>query len=216
MVFLGQLVKSLVGRCCLLSVYFNKYWPGRLSAGEELPFHLGFMSSDLSWCNPSWAGTVQWVLPQIHAESVFIEKWCFGADWEFALWKWRNIQRESSGFFQQSDISLNLLVAELKAVSHRFSLLVENSVMKLNCLPGNWAAEASPSMLFELVSRIAAEFQQAASKPVYLCSAGNFHDLQDLSTRFWGNFCFALESQREGKKLSLYFCSFSCSCCVCN
>lgn len=134
MVFLGQLVKSLVGRCCLLSVYFNKYWPGRLSAGEELPFHLGFMSSDLSWCNPSWAGTVQWILPQIHAESVFIEKWCFGADWEFALWKWRNIQRESSGFFQQSDISLNLLVAELKAVSHRFSLLVENSVMKLNCL----------------------------------------------------------------------------------
>ncbi|KAM6142961.1 LOW QUALITY PROTEIN: collagen alpha-6(VI) chain [Phoenicopterus ruber ruber] len=44
-----------------------------------------------------------------------------------------------------------------------------------------------------------AELQQIASKPFgkYLYSAGSFDDLQDLSIRFLGNFCFAVESQIE-------------------
>ncbi|KAM7122024.1 LOW QUALITY PROTEIN: collagen alpha-4(VI) chain-like [Ciconia maguari] len=44
-----------------------------------------------------------------------------------------------------------------------------------------------------------AELQQIASKPFgkYLYSAGSFDDLQDLSTRLLGNFCFAVESQIE-------------------
>ncbi|KAM6210861.1 LOW QUALITY PROTEIN: collagen alpha-4(VI) chain-like [Sarcoramphus papa] len=43
------------------------------------------------------------------------------------------------------------------------------------------------------------ELQQIASKPFgkYLYSAGSFDDLQDLSTRLLGNFCFAIESEIE-------------------
>ncbi|KAM6412697.1 LOW QUALITY PROTEIN: collagen alpha-4(VI) chain-like [Pluvialis apricaria] len=58
-----------------------------------------------------------------------------------------------------------------------------------------------------------AELQQIASKPFgkYLYRAGHFDDLQDLSTRLLGNFCFAVESEIENKKLSLHLCHFSCS-----
>ncbi|XP_064361525.1 collagen alpha-6(VI) chain [Dromaius novaehollandiae] len=44
-----------------------------------------------------------------------------------------------------------------------------------------------------------AELQQIASKPFnkFLYSIGNSDDLQDLSTRLLGNFCFAIESQIE-------------------
>ncbi|XP_067148283.1 collagen alpha-6(VI) chain-like [Apteryx mantelli] len=43
------------------------------------------------------------------------------------------------------------------------------------------------------------ELQQIASKPFskFLYSIGNFDDLQDLSTRLLGNFCFAIESRME-------------------
>uniref|UniRef100_A0A8B9SDP0 VWFA domain-containing protein n=1 Tax=Apteryx owenii TaxID=8824 RepID=A0A8B9SDP0_APTOW len=60
------------------------------------------------------------------------------------------------------------------------------------------------------------ELQQIASKPFskFLYSIGNFDDLQDLSTRLLGNFCFAIESRIEGKKLSLYWCCFSCLYCA--
>lgn len=48
-----------------------------------------------------------------------------------------------------------------------------------------------------------AELQQIASKPFgkYLYRAGSFDDLQDLSTRPLGNLCFAVQSERESKKL---------------
>uniref|UniRef100_A0A8C4JIZ0 VWFA domain-containing protein n=1 Tax=Dromaius novaehollandiae TaxID=8790 RepID=A0A8C4JIZ0_DRONO len=61
-----------------------------------------------------------------------------------------------------------------------------------------------------------AELQQIASKPFnkFLYSIGNSDDLQDLSTRLLGNFCFAIESQIEGEKLSLYWCCFSCLNCL--
>lgn len=47
--------------------------------------------------------------------------------------------------------------------------------------------------------RNTAELQQIASKPFgkYLYRAGSFDDLQDLSTRLLGNFCFAVQSERE-------------------
>lgn len=209
MVFTGLLVKSLIGRCCLFSGYFNKYWPGRLSVGEELPFQLDFMSSCLTWCNPSWAGTIQWwVLPQIHAESVCIEKWCFGADWEFALQNWRNIQRESSGFCQQSVISLNLLIAELRAVSHKFSSLVGNSVMKFDCLPGNWTTEASLSMLLEFVSKIQLSFNKQPAS-LYICIVLVIFMIFKIFPQDFG-LTFALQSKvREKVRSCPYTCAIS-------
>lgn len=55
------------------------------------------------------------------------------------------------------------------------------------------------------------ELQQIASKPFrrYLYSIGSFNDLPDLSTRLLQNFCIAIESQIQGKELSLYLCHFS-------